>query len=90
MPNFFKILLVVLLLAMILLGHAAPVVAQDETSADNYEKNYVFGYILTIMMLALGLAAACRPGRRADKPKMVEKELEHKLKQMSAKAPTET
>lgn len=46
-------------------------------------KGYFIGYLLAIMMVALGVATVCRPGRRAEKPKMVEQQLQHKLDQMS-------
>ena len=46
-------------------------------------KSHLIGYLLAIMMVALGVATVCHPGRRAEKPKMVEQQLQHKLDQMS-------
>ncbi len=59
------------------------VFSQEASSETPSGKGYFIGYLLTIMMIALGVAAICRPGRRAEKPKMVEQQLQHKLDQMS-------
>ena len=59
------------------------VFSQDASGKTPPEKGYFIGYLLTIMMIALGVATICRPGRRAEKPKMIEQQLRHKLDQMS-------
>jgi len=85
MTGWFRNLLVFCSLAAFSLGSTAAALAQELGQEAPAEKTYALGYALTILAVALGLAAFCRPGRRAEKPKMVEKELEHKLQQLAAK-----
>ena len=56
--------------------------AADGEGAD---KSYLTAYALVVLVILFGLASTCRPGGRADKPKMVQQELEEKLKKMSGK-----
>ena len=85
MPGWFYKLLAFCALAAFWFGNAAAVFARPLEIEEPEEKSYVLGYVLTVLAVALGLAAICRAGRRAEKPKMVEKELEYKLQQMAAK-----
>jgi hypothetical protein len=41
---------------------------------------------LVLFLVALGVAIVARSGRRAEKPKMIEKELEYRLEKMSGKS----
>jgi hypothetical protein len=65
------------------ISQVSMVFSQEELVETPPGKGYFIGYLLTIMMIALGVATICRPGRRAEKPKMVEQQLRHKLDQMS-------
>ena len=64
------------------LGPASMVLAQDQ-SVETPSHSHFFGYLLTFLMIALGVASVCRSGHRAEKPKMIKKQLEHKLEQMA-------
>ena len=79
------------LLSINWLTQAALAYAQTESSAasstaETSQKGYVLAYIFVVFVVALGVAVVARSGNRADKPKMVEKDLEHRLKQMSGRS----
>ncbi len=63
---------------------ASPTFAQETDGGDG-GKSYVMAYVLTFLVVILGMAAVCRPSNRADRPKMQEQDLEEKIRQMSAK-----
>ena len=50
------------------------------------EKSYFLAYALVLFIVALGVAIVARSGQRAEKPKMIEKELEYRLEKMSGKS----
>jgi len=75
-------LTMLLALTTVFLSQASMVMAQDQ-SVETPSHSHFFGYLLTFLMIALGVAAVCRSGHRAEKPKMVKKQLEHKLEQMA-------
>ena len=77
-----KRLMMLLVLATVFLSQASMVLAQDQ-SLETPSHSHFLGYLLTFLMIALGIAAVCRPGHRAEKPKMIKKQLEHKLEQMA-------
>ena len=58
------------------------------TAADSgkEEKSYFLAYALVLFLIALGVAIVARSGRRAEKPKMIEKELEYRLEKMSGRS----
>ena len=58
------------------------------TTADTGEdkKSYFLAYGLVLFLIALGVAGGARSGHRAEKPKMVEKELEYRLEKMSGRS----
>ena len=59
--------------------------ATATAEAEN-EKSYFLAYALVLFLVALGVAIVARSGRRAEKPKMIEKELEYRLEKMSGKS----
>ena len=69
-------------LAAAFLSQASMVLAQDQ-SPETPSHSHFLGYLLTFLMIAFGVATVCRPGHRAEKPKMIKKELEYKLEQMA-------
>lgn len=75
-------LTMLLVLTTVFLSQASMVMGQDQ-SVETPSHSHFFGYLLTFLMIALGVAAVCRPGHRAEKPKMVKKQLEYKLEQMA-------
>lgn len=86
MRIFFKQLVLLWIIAVALLMQTSIALAQYQLSyrADEVaEKSYFLGYVLTVLMIGLGVTAICRPGYRSAKPKMIEKELEHKLSRIS-------
>ena len=58
------------------------------TAADSgkEEKSYFLAYVLVLFLIALGVAIVARSGQRAEKPKMIEKELEYRLEKMSGRS----
>ena len=60
--------------------------AQAKTT-DIYEneKSYFLAYLVVLFLIALGVVIVARSGRRAEKPKMVEKDLEYRLEKMSGR-----
>ena len=75
-------LTMLLVLTAVFLSQASMVMGQDQ-SVEPPSHSHFLGYLLTFLMIALGIAAVCRPGHRAEKPKMIKKQLEHKLEQMA-------
>ncbi len=78
-------LTMLLVLTAVFLSQASMVLGQDQ-SPETPSHSHFLGYLLTFLMIALGIAAVCRPGHRAEKPKMIKKQLEHKLEQMAGAA----
>lgn len=58
----------------------------DDSAGATDEKSYVLTYIIVLFIIAIGVAVVARSGRRADKPKMIEKDLEYRLKKMSGRS----
>jgi ABC-type sugar transport system substrate-binding protein len=73
-------MLLVLLAAANAFAQKAGAAAEEEAP-----KSYILAYVLVLLVTVLGVVAACRPSRRADRPKMVEKDLEEKIRQMGGK-----
>ncbi len=55
------------------------------TDVSENEKSYFLAYLLVLFLIALGVVIVARSGRRAEKPKMVEKDLEYRLEKMSGR-----
>ena len=55
------------------------------TDASENEKSYFLAYLVVLFLIALGVVIVARSGRRAEKPKMVEKDLEYRLEKMSGR-----
>ena len=73
---------------LLVLLAAANAFAQNAGAAaveEDTPKSYILAYVLVLLVTVLGVVAACRPSRRADRPKMVEKDLEEKIRQMGGK-----
>jgi hypothetical protein len=86
MRIFFKQLVLLLVIASAWFIQTSIALAQYQISyraEEVAEKSYILGYVLTVLMIGLGVTAICRPGHRSAKPKMIEKELEHKLDRIS-------
>lgn len=58
----------------------------DKTDVTKDEKGYFLAYVVVLFIIALGVAIVARSGRRAEKPKMIEKELEYRLEKLSGKS----
>ena len=58
----------------------------DQTDVTNNEKSYFLAYVFVLFIIVLGVAIVARSGRRAEKPKMIEKELEYRLEKLSSKS----
>ena len=58
----------------------------DKTDVTNNEKSYFLAYVFVLFISALGVAIVARSGRRAEKQKMIEKELEYRLENLSGKS----
>ena len=66
---------------------ATQILAQARTeTGTTSEKSYFLAYLLVLFLIAFGVAIVARSGRRAEKPKMIEKELEYRLEKMSGKS----
>ena len=50
------------------------------------EKSYFLAYLVVLFLIALGVVIVARSGRRAEKPKMIEKDLEYRLEKMSGRS----
>ena len=55
------------------------------TDVSENEKSYFLAYLVVLFLIALGVVIVARSGRRAEKPKMVEKDLEYRLEKMSGR-----
>jgi hypothetical protein len=71
-----------LMLAIGLVADASVAWAREAAQTQPAEKSYGLAYVLVGFVVALGMMAVCRSGGRADKPRMVEQELKHRLEQM--------
>ena len=49
-------------------------------------KSYFLAYLVVLFLIALGVVIVARSGRRAEKPKMIEKDLEYRLEKMSGRS----
>ena len=58
----------------------------EQTDVTNNEKSYFLAYVFVLFIIVLGVAIVARSGRRAEKPKMIEKELEYRLEKLSGKS----
>ncbi len=57
-----------------------------EVEASENQKSYFLAYAFVLFLMALGVAVIARSGRRAEKPKMIEKELEYRIEKMSGRS----
>ena len=55
------------------------------TDVSENEKSYFLAYLVVLFLIALGVVIVARSGRRSEKPKMVEKDLEYRLEKMSGR-----
>ena len=55
------------------------------TDVSENEKSYFLAYLVVLFLIALGVVIVARSGRRAEKPKMIEKDLEYRLEKMSGR-----
>ena len=77
-----------LIIAMIFcLLQGGVVFAQNGASPEESSKQgYVLAYIVVFFVFAFAIGAVVRSGNRADRPKMVEKDLEYRLEKMSGRS----
>jgi len=59
--------------------------AQLPAAPEPEPKSYILAYVLVFLVIALGLAAVCRPSTRSDRPRMIAEDLEEKIRQMTGK-----
>ena len=63
------------------------VFSQNGASPEESSKQgYVLAYIVVFFVFAFAIGAVVRSGNRADRPKMVEKDLEYRLEKMSGRS----
>ena len=76
-----------LIIAMIfcLLQEAVVFAENSAASEESSEQSYVLAYIVVLFVFAFAIGAVVRSGNRADRPKMVEKDLEYRLEKMSGR-----
>ena len=71
---------------VLLLTSANTLFAQEaEQAAGDGEKSYILAYVLVLLIVSLGIVLVCRPTQRADRPKMVQEDLEARIEQMSGR-----
>ncbi len=68
----------------VLLPAARAFAQQAEGAAEEQAgKSYILAYVLVLLVVVLGVVAACRPSGRKDRPKMVERDLESTIDPLS-------
>ena len=68
-----------------LLQEAVVFAENSAASEESSEQSYVLPYIVVLFVFAFAIGAVVRSGNRADRPKMVEKDLEYRLEKMSGR-----